>query len=107
MLSLFEVSEYYNKTDALLFPSTLETWGLPITEFKSYGRPIIVSNLPFALETIGEYERACFFDPLDVNDLAGKMASLIDGRPQFDKTFKMDEDVLTGWSDLFNKILVS
>ena len=106
MLSFNEVNEYYKKTDALLFPSTVETWGLPITEFKSYGKPIILSNLPYAFETLGEYEKGIFFDPLDANDLAGKMASLISGNPQYDKTSKKDNEVLTGWSDLYNKLLV-
>jgi glycosyltransferase involved in cell wall biosynthesis len=106
MLSFNEVDEYYKKSDALLFPSTLETWGLPITEFKSYGKPIILSNLPYAFETLGEYEKGIFFDPLDINDLARKMASLISGKPQFDKTFRINEEVLTGWSDLYTKILV-
>jgi glycosyltransferase involved in cell wall biosynthesis len=106
MLSFTEVNEYYKKTDALLFPSTIETWGLPITEFKSHGKPIILSNLPYAFETLGEYEKGCFFDPLDENDLAEKMASLISGNLQFDKTSKMDEEVLIGWSELYNKILV-
>lgn len=105
MLSFNEVNEYYEKSDAMLFPSTLETWGLPITEFKSFNKPIILSNLPYALETLGEYDKGSFFNPSDANDLAGKMASLIGGNLQFDKTSRMDEDILTGWADLYNKIL--
>ena len=105
MLSFNEVSEYYKKSDALLFPSTLETWGLPITEFKAFKKPIILSKLPYAFETLGEYDKGSFFDPSNANDLATKMATLINGNLQFDKTSKMDEKVLIGWSDLYNKIL--
>ena len=106
MLSFDDVNEYYEKSDALIFPSTLETWGLPITEFKTYEKPIILSNLPYAFETLGEYDKGIFFDPLNASDLAEKMLSLINGNPQFDRTSKMDEHVLRGWSDLYNKILV-
>lgn len=105
MLNFNDVNEYYKNSDALIFPSTLETWGLPITEFKAFNKPIILSKLPYAFETLGEYDKGCFFDPLDSNDLAEKMASLISENIQFDKTSKMEEEVLIGWSDLYNKIL--
>lgn len=105
MLSFNDVNEFYKSSDALLFSSILETWGLPITEFKAFKKPIILSKLPYAFETLGEYDKGSFFDPLDANDLATKMASLISGSLQFDKTSKMEEEVLIGWSDLYNKIL--
>lgn len=106
MLSFNDVNEFYKSSDALLFTSLLETWGLPITEFKAFKKPIILSKLPYAFETLGEYEMGSFFDPSNANDLAAKMASLINGNLQFDETSKIEEEVLTGWSDLYNKILV-
>ena len=105
MLELKKVHELYEKSDTLLFPSTLETWGLPITEFKAYEKPIILSKLPYALETLGMYEKACFFDPLDSKELAEVMLSLINGNPHFDKTSKLEDKVLVGWSELYSKIL--
>lgn len=105
MLSFQDVNEMYKKADVLLFPSTLETWGLPITEFKAHNKPIILSKLPFAYETLGVYDKGCFFDPSDANELAEKMAFLINGNLEFDKTSKMEEEVLKGWADLYNKIL--
>ncbi|RYF21116.1 MAG: glycosyltransferase family 1 protein, partial [Oxalobacteraceae bacterium] len=38
----------YEACDAVLFPSRLETWGLPITEAKSYHKPLLVADLPYA-----------------------------------------------------------
>lgn len=105
MLSFNEVNEFYKSSEALLFSSILETWGLPITEFKAHDKPIILSKLPYAFETLGEYDKGSFFDPSDANDLAEKMASLISGNLQFDKTSKIKEQVLIGWADLYNKIL--
>lgn len=106
MLSHNEVNEYYKNSDALIFPSTLETWGLPITEFKAYKKPIILSELPYAIETLGEYEKGVFFDSTDAIDLAEKMAALMNGNLQFDKTSRLEEKVLIGWAELYNKILV-
>lgn len=105
MLSFKDVNEKYLTSDALLFPSTLETWGLPITEFKAYKKPIILSRLPYAFETLGQYNKGCFFDPMNAFDLADKMFFLINGNPKFDLTSKIDDEILTGWSELYNKIL--
>ncbi len=105
MLTPKEVEEIYVKTDALLFPSTLETWGLPITEFKGHNKPIILSNLPYAYETIGKYDKACFFDPYDAKDLSNKMISFINGNLNFDVTSNIKDEVLSGWADLYSKIL--
>jgi glycosyltransferase involved in cell wall biosynthesis len=105
MLSFDEVNKYYRESDALLFPSTLETWGLPITEFKSFSKPIILSRLPYAFETLGQYDKALFFDPKNSIELADKMLSLINGTAIFDKTKRIEEEVLIGWGNLYNKIL--
>ncbi len=67
--------------DALVFPSKLETWGLPMSEFRDLGKPIFASNLPFAHETLSGYKHACFFDPNDPVRLAGLLRDFaMDGR---------------------------
>lgn len=105
MLPFETVKKNYAASDALLFPSTLETWGLPITEFKAYQKPILLSKLSYALETLGDYDKGCFFDPSNATDLAQKMELLMNGNLQFDITSVSKEPVLNGWSDLFDKIL--
>lgn len=55
-----EMARRYATCDALLFPSRLETWGLPITEAKQFGKPVIVANEPYARETVGTYDAAMF-----------------------------------------------
>jgi glycosyltransferase involved in cell wall biosynthesis len=106
MLSFESVKKQYSQSDALLFPSTLETWGLPITEFKTYNKPILLSKLPYAFETLGEYTKGSFFDPLNAADLAQKMQKLMEGNLKFDTTSISREPVLRGWSELFDKILI-
>ena len=34
--------------DFLIFPSLLETWGLPISEFEQTNKKMILANLPYA-----------------------------------------------------------
>ncbi len=100
-----QVNEYYRKTNALIFPSTLETWGLPISEFKAFQKPILLSNLPYAKETIGIYEKSLFFNPENPKELSLKMLALINNQNVYDNTYINDEKVLIGWEELFDEIL--
>jgi glycosyltransferase involved in cell wall biosynthesis len=68
-----EVMRLYSETDCLLFPSKLESWGMPITEFKTTGKPMLAADLPYAHETVGEYGSVAFFDPEDSTSLATMM----------------------------------
>lgn len=70
----------YMKSDALLFPSRLETWGLPLQEAQQFGLGIIASDLDYAHETVGGYGQASFFDPTNSRELAGLMRGLVAGR---------------------------
>ncbi len=73
-----KVFEYYSSVDYLIFPSKLETWGLPISEFKASGKPIIAADLPYAHETVGDYHAVVFFDPDAPVKLAELLRSCVD-----------------------------
>ena len=42
---------YYHAVDCLVFPSRVETWGLPISECMFTGKPMLLADLPYARET--------------------------------------------------------
>jgi glycosyltransferase involved in cell wall biosynthesis len=83
LLPRTRIFELYEKADCLLFPSKLETWGLPITEFKTTGKPILAANLPYAHETVGSYEHVAFFNPENAEKLADIMKSAASNEPVF------------------------
>jgi glycosyltransferase involved in cell wall biosynthesis len=85
-LSRGQVFERYAEADCLLFPSKLETWGMPITEFKTTGKPILAANLPYAHETVGDYGRVAFFDATGASDLARLMKGAALGLEVFGTT---------------------
>ncbi|MEW6073247.1 MAG: glycosyltransferase [Planctomycetota bacterium] len=60
-----EVFELYRTASALVFPSLLETWGMPLSEFRATGRPIFAADLPYAHETLSGYAPVRFFAPRD------------------------------------------
>ncbi|MBZ9625184.1 glycosyltransferase [Clostridium sp. FP2] len=63
----------YGAADCMIFPSKLESWGLPISEFKGTGKSMLVADLPYAHETIGTYDKVCFFNPDNSVELAKLM----------------------------------
>lgn len=77
-----QVQSLYKTVDAVLFPSTLETWGLPISEAKSYNLPLICADLPYAHETVGNYDNVAFCAPHLAEQWAERMLSVIEGRWQ-------------------------
>ena len=56
------------QSEIMLFPSYIETFGLPLLESKSVGGKIIASNLPFSHEILDDYDYADF---VDWNDAEG------------------------------------
>ena len=78
------MQQHYAYSDAVLFPSRLETWGLPISEDKAYGKPLLVADLPYARETVGDYECVAFIDPRDVGEWARAITQLVYGQLSFD-----------------------
>ena len=106
LLDRNHVFELYNKSDCLIFPSQLETWGLPISEYKLTGKPIILSDLPYAYETLGCYEKCNFFDPTNSKELAKYMENIILEKdiynPQYSEKF--DEPFFECWEDLLDYI---
>ncbi|MBW8362839.1 MAG: glycosyltransferase [Kaistella sp.] len=107
LLSREEVEKYYRLTDCLIFPSVLESWGLPISEFKNYNKPMLIADLPYAYETVGGFEKVKFFSPEDEQELAADMSDLMNSRIQYNSKGPVhyDNPVSRNWEELF-KILI-
>lgn len=102
------VSKQYEICDVLLFPSTLETWGLPITEFKPFGKPMLVSNLPYAKETVGVYDKVDFLNSRNPQEWADKMLLMILKIPyKFvgNKAIEIPDPKASSWSNIFDILL--
>ncbi len=78
-----QMQRLYSESDCLLFPSLMETWGLPISEAKQYKLAMFVADLPYARETVGTYDRVDFIDIDDARGLARKLMDFQEGRHAF------------------------
>jgi glycosyltransferase involved in cell wall biosynthesis len=108
LLSRERVFELYRQTDCLIFPSSLETWGLPITEFKITGRPILAADLPYAHETVGDYELSAFFHPANPVSLAELMKRASMGEDAIFAPSRSQEPAkpyTRNWSELWQLLL--
>lgn len=69
----------YETCDCLIFPSRLETWGLPISEFIPFGKPMIIADESYAHETAEGGNLVAFFKTNDARQLANLMKETIRG----------------------------
>jgi glycosyltransferase involved in cell wall biosynthesis len=77
-LARSKILEHFSKQAVLLFPSRLETWGLPLSEAKAAGTEIIAADLHYAHETLNGYPNAHFFDVDDYVALSDLVMIAID-----------------------------
>ncbi len=106
-ISRKEVFGYYQKMDCLLFPSKIETWGLPISEAKGFDKPLLVADLPYAKEAVGDYDKVSFFDPSNPKALALLMEEFVLDTLQYQGnkyTFGSDRS-FHDWEAVFDFIL--
>ena len=106
-ISREEVLKLYNSVDCIVFPSKLETWGLPLSEAKAFGKPILAANLPYAKEAIGDYDHVSFFDVKNPKELAKQLTDFVNNSIQFQGnriTFDHN-DQLKDWNALFDFML--
>lgn len=57
-----KVLEYYKSSDLIVFPSCLETFGLPLLEAQSFKIKIFTADLPYSREVIGKYSNIKFIE---------------------------------------------
>jgi len=96
-----ELVTYLHHAQALLFPSFVEGYGMPLAEALSLGTPVIASNLPVFREVAGETPE--YADPRD----DGRWMELVieyarpDGGQRAAQLERMKRYRATTWSDHF------
>lgn len=98
-----EMAKQYVEASAVVFPSKLETWGLPISEAKSQCRPLLVADLPYARETVGTYDLVSFFPSESSENLADLMLAMLERRwvPTGNHQLSPDAPFSPNWESLW------
>lgn len=102
-----QMAAEYQDADVVLFPSRLETWGLPITEAKTFAKPLLVADLPYAHETIGNYQAVDFLAPDDTAAWADKIANMAAGKwqPGSHVAPEPEQPFMTDWPSLWRYLV--
>lgn len=99
-----DVYEEYTKS-VLIFPSLMETYGLPLAEAKSTGTIIFAADLDYAHEVIGKYNNVYYFDPNSSEDLAKLMSDFLQAKITLNiNNFEVENNIKKN-KDLIDEIL--
>ncbi len=103
-----ELVKLYEDTECLIFPSRLETWGLAISEYSIFNKPMLLADLPYAHNTAQGSKKTSFFDVSKADELAKKMIQIIKNDYSFLKEVprkKIDDPSTTSWIETVNYLL--
>lgn len=92
---------FYKGARALLFPSTIETLGLPLLEASAFGLPIVASDLDYAHEVTNGYEGVAFVHPKQYDKWADNILKLC----YSNNTYPQLKFETSEWPKVFNTIL--
>ncbi|SEM31518.1 Glycosyltransferase involved in cell wall bisynthesis [Ligilactobacillus sp. WC1T17] len=98
-----EVYKKYTKK-ILIFPSYMETFGLPLIEAAIRGDIIYAADTPFGHELLDGYNNVYYFKYNDASTLADLMRSSINGKIVSDGTVKKQSDSSSVYKLIMNLI---
>lgn len=93
------------RTSTLVFPSYIETVGLPLLEARAAGTVVLAADTVFAREVLAGYENAYFFDPFKPEELADLMGKVVSGEIEKKPSASGGGPVGDGWADVVEWIL--
>ena len=88
---------YYKGADGLLFPSTIETLGLPLLEAAAFGLPIIAADLDYAREVMYDYEGVRFVECYNYEKWAAEIERVCTAPQKYQPLKPKD----SSWKDFF------
>ena len=98
----------YNSS-VILFPSYVETVGLPLLEAKELNRIILASNCPFSKEILEDYPNGYIFSYKNHHELTELMKKVIDGEIIKKEIEKNNTIIKNNWFtilDIINQIRI-
>ncbi|MDP2753828.1 MAG: glycosyltransferase [Nitrospirota bacterium] len=105
-----EVFRLYRRT-TLLFPSRLESYGLPLLEARIVETSIIASDTPFAREILEGYSKVCFCDESDAAAFAEAMKTVMSSQKIVHSKFVVKEGVQiktpTRWGEVVDLLIAA
>ncbi len=99
---------WYQAADCMIYPSRVEAWGRPISEFATTGKPMLLADLPYAHATAAGAPKVAFFPAHDAAALKEKMKALVLGNESglsIAPYRPIDDPKVFDWAELFTLLL--
>lgn len=100
-----KLSNLYTNAKALIAPSLMEGFGLPVLEAMSLKTPVLASDIPSFKEILKDY--GFYFDPKDKEDLKSKIDGILNGDLKYenkiDGAYKRSNDF--SWNQMAKETL--
>jgi glycosyltransferase involved in cell wall biosynthesis len=96
-----KVLSFYQSCHLVVFPSYIESHPMPLIEAALFGLPLLVSDLDFSREVIGDYRGAKFLNYKDYQEWGKEIIQCYETHPHFPP---YEVNVLNGWSQFFDLI---
>lgn len=102
-----DVLSYYKSSEIILFPSYVETFGLPLIEATYFRKNIIVSDCSYSREVLSSYSKATFVKYDDVISWSETILKKVNGYGNDNEVNISNNEVSTldnGWKNIFDLI---
>ena len=100
-----ELLSYYKRCDGVLFPSKIESFGLPLVEAALFGVPIIAADLPYAKEVLERYEGVFFVDVDNPHEWKAYIKQLFQTDEKYKPLTQNEQNTWKDFIDLMNSLL--
>lgn len=101
-----QLIDHYIKADCVVFPSYIETFGLPLSEAASLNKKIVASDLPYARDVLSGYHKVFFAKYDDWSEWRDKLQQVYADEYSVDKCDDKQYYILKknalGWSEFFD-----
>ena len=87
-------------SDLIVFPSLLETYGLPLLEAMKLNKPIFASNLEYSKNTCNDYKRIKYIDPKNSKKWSFELDRFLKGEVIYDHINLNVKPDFYNWEDL-------
>ena len=103
-LNLQDCYSLYQNIDIVVFPSKLETWGLPLSEAQYFNKKIVAPRLDYVLENCSNYPNLYLYEPDKLESfvkILDKANNSIIVKTNFSNNVNSNDN----WKSIFNEII--
>lgn len=105
-VSYEKLLSYYKSSCALLFPSKIESFGMPLIEAAFFGINIVASELPYAKEVLENYKNKRFCNPDNADEWKNAIENAVFNKNELAPLEKQAKNTWEDFMKIAKKIIL-